>query len=200
VRRAKATGVRVTAEVMPHHLLMSETWVGGNRTLLNVDEPAGTPAAPGDPNTKVNPPLRTDGDTRLLLDALADGTIDLVATDHAPHAAPEKTGSRFEAAAFGLSGLELALPSMLALVRAGRISVPDVIAKLSLVPARLWSLPTGTLAPGSPADVVLFDPDERWVVTDATLKTKSLNTPLLGMELGGRVKRTFVGGVERYVS
>jgi dihydroorotase len=202
VRRAKADGVRVTAEVMPHHLLMSEAWVGGSRTLhnVNVDEPAGTAAEPGDPNTKVNPPLRTAFDTRLLLDALVDGTIDLVATDHAPHAAPEKSGSRFETAAFGLSGLELALPSMLALVRAGRISLPEAIAKLSTIPARLWSLPTGTLALGAPADVVMFDPDEWWVVSETTLRTKSLNTPFLGMELRGRVKRTFVDGVERYAS
>jgi dihydroorotase len=199
IRRAKADGVRVSAEVMPHHLLMSDAWVDGSRTLLNVDEPAGTKAACADPNTKVNPPLRTKADTRLLLAALRDGTIDLVATDHAPHAEPEKVGSHFEAAAMGLSGLEMALSLMLSLVRAGHATLPDVIAWLSTTPARLWSLPTGTLAPGSPADVILFDPDERWVVSAETLKTKSLNTPLLGMELRGRVKRTFVDGIERHV-
>lgn len=200
VRRAKADGVRVTAEVMPHHLLMSDEWVDGRREFHNVDEPAGERAAAGDPNTKVNPPLRTAGDTALLLDALRDGTFDLVSTDHAPHAEPEKQGSTFEDAAFGLSGLEFALPSMLALVRAGHVSLPQVIAWLSQVPARLWGLPTGTLAPGAPADVILFDPNERWVVSAETLKTKSFNSPLLGMELQGRVKHTFVDGEERHVS
>lgn len=200
VRRAKAERIRVTAEVMPHHLLMSDTWIEGNRELHNVNEPVGERASAGDPNTKVNPPLRTVDDTRQLLDALRDGTFDLVSTDHAPHAEPEKQGSTFEAAAFGLSGLEFALPSMLALVRAGHFTMSDMIAWLSHVPAKLWGLPTGTLAPGSPADVVVFDPNEQWVVTAETLRTKSHNTPLLGMTLQGRVKHTFVGGEERNVS
>ncbi len=200
VRRAKADGIRVTAEVMPHHLLMSDAWIDGSRELHNVSEPAGGRAPAGDPNTKVNPPLRTADDTRQLLAALKDGTFDLVSTDHAPHAEPEKQGSTFAAAAFGLSGLEFALPSMLALVRAGHCSLSDTIAWLSQVPAKLWGLPTGTLAPGSPADVIVFDPAERWIASAETLRTKSLNTPLLGMELQGRVKHTFVGGEERDVS
>jgi dihydroorotase len=200
VRRAKADGARVTAEVMPHHLLMSDAWIEGSREFHNVNEPAGDRAPAADPNTKVNPPLRTEADTRELLAALRDGTFDLVSTDHAPHAEPEKQGSTFEAAAFGLSGSEFALPSMLALVRAGHFGLPDVISWLSQVPAKLWGLPTGTLAPGAPADVIVFDPTERWVVAAESLKTKSLNTPLLGMELQGRVKYTFVGGEERDVS
>ncbi|MDQ3693643.1 MAG: dihydroorotase [Chloroflexota bacterium] len=198
VRRAKADGVRVTAEVMPHHLLMSDEWVDTSRSLLNVDEPTGPAATPRDPHTKVNPPLRTNEDTRQLIAAVVDGTIDLVATDHAPHGAAEKTGSGYDEATFGLSGLELALPLMLALVRAGHLTLGDVIARMSRVPAKLWSLDAGTLTPGAPADVVVFDPDERWIVDAAKLKTKSANTPLIGMELRGRVKHTFVGGVERY--
>ena len=200
IRRAKAQGVRVTSEVMPHHLVMSDAWVGGCRRLLNVDESTGPEAEPADPNTKVNPPLRSELDTRELLTALRDSAIDLVSTDHAPHAAPEKVGSRFEDAAFGLSGLDLALPLMLALVRAGQMTLSEVIARLSTVPARLWSLPTGTLAPGAPADVIVVDPEEHWIVSPGTLRTKSYNTPLLGMELRGRVKRTIVDGVEQYAA
>jgi dihydroorotase len=198
VRRAKAEGVRVTAEVMPHHLLMDEGWVAGDRRLRNVDEPAGEPGTPADPNTKVNPPLRTEGDTRALLAALQNGTLDLVATDHAPHAEPEKAGTDFERAAFGLSGLEFALPLMLGLVRAGHLTLPDLIAKLTVAPARVLRMPLGTLAVGAPADVTVFDPEERWTVRADRLATKSANTPLLGMELRGRVRLTLVGGEERY--
>lgn len=198
IRRAKAEGVRVTAEVMPHHLTMSDDWVAGCRQLWNVEEPAGSPGMPADPHTKVNPPLRTVEDTGQLVTALQDGTIDVVATDHAPHATSEKHGTTFDQAAFGMNGLELALPTMLALVRAGHLTLPDMIAKLSLVPARLLRLPLGTLAVGSPGDLVAFDPDERWTISPASLKTKSPNTPLLGMELQGRVKLTLVGGEERH--
>lgn len=198
VRQAKADGVRVTAEVMPHHLTMTDEWVAGSRRLVNVDEPDGAPGRPGDPDTKVNPPLRPEADAVALLAALRDGTFDLVSTDHAPHAAPEKQGMPFAKAAFGLSGSEFALPTMLALVRAGHVTMRDAIERLSAAPARLWNLDGGTLAPGAPADIVLFDPDERWVAAPETLKTKSPNTPLLGMELRGRVRMTLVGGEERY--
>jgi dihydroorotase len=198
VRRAKAEGTRVTAEVMPHHLTMSDAWVGGDRTLLNTGEPPGAPGVPCDPNTKVNPPLRTPEDTRSLLAALRDGTYDVVATDHAPHAEPEKGGSAFADAASGMSGLEVALPLMLALVRAGHLTLADLIEKMSAAPARLLRTPGGTLAPGAPADVTVFDPEERWVVAPERLRTKSANTPLLGMALRGRVRLTLVGGEERY--
>lgn len=198
IRRAKADGVRVTAEVMPHHLLMSDEWVAGLRCLRNVDEPAGATAQPADPNTKVNPPLRTAADTRALLAALQDGTFDVVATDHAPHAAPEKRGTTYDRAAFGMSGLEFALPLLLALVRAGRMTLSDLVVKLSTTPAKLLHGPLGALSVGVPADVVVFDPEERWVVTPERLATKSPNTPLLGMELRGRAKLTLVGGEERF--
>jgi dihydroorotase len=163
-----------------------------------VDEPVGEPGQPADPNTKVNPPLRTEADTRALLAALQDGTLDLVATDHAPHAQPEKAGTDFERAAFGLSGLEFALPLLLALVRAGHLTLPELIAKLTVAPARVLRMPLGTLAVGAPADVTVFDPEERWTVRADRLATKSANTPLLGMELRGRVRLTLVGGEERY--
>ncbi len=198
VRSAKAEGIRVTAEVMPHHLTMSDTWVAGDRTLHNTNDAAGEPGLPADPNTKVNPPLRPVCDTVALLGALQDGTFDVVATDHAPHAAPEKTGSTFANASMGMSGLELALPTMLALVRAGHISLSGMIDKLSAAPARLLGLPLGTLKAGATADIVVFDPEERWRVTPESLKTKSPNTPLLGMELTGRTRLTLVAGEERY--
>ena len=199
LRQFKAAGARVTGEVMPHHLLMTDEWAGGSRRLVNVDEPVGPDGVPLDTHTKVNPPLRPEGDTRALLAALRDGTIDLVSTDHAPHAAPEKTGTPFERAAMGMIGSEVALAMMLALVRAGHATLPQMIAWLSTVPARLWGLPAGRLAAGDVADIVLFDPDQAWVVDRATIRSKSVNTPLLGMTLTGKVKRTFVGGEERYV-
>lgn len=198
VRRAKADGIHVTAEVMPHHLTMSDRWVEGDRTLHNTNEPAGGPGRPADPNTKVNPPLRPVSDTVALLAALRDGTFDIVATDHAPHALAEKAETTFEAAMMGMSGLELALPTMLALVRAGHIDLMTLIDKLSTSPAKLLARPFGTLAPGADADIVIFDPNERWRVTPEALQTMSPNTPLLGMELQGRVRRTFVAGQERY--
>jgi dihydroorotase len=198
VGRAKSEGVNVTAEVMPHHLLMDDTWVAGNRSLLNVAEPTAAAGRPADPNTKVNPPLRTADDTRQLLAALQDGVFDVVATDHAPHAAEEKDGRAFGAAAFGMSGLEFALPLMLALVRAGHLSLSEVVRRTSVEPARLLGEPLGSLAPGSVADIVVFDPAERWTVTPEILRTKSKNTPLLGMELQGRAKLTLVGGEERF--
>lgn len=198
IRRAKAEGVRVTAEVMPHHLTMDDGWVAGSRRLLNVDEPAGDEAVAADPDTKVNPPLRPAADTRALLAALRDGTIDLIATDHAPHAAAEKGGRPFAEAAFGLSGLEFALPLMLGLVRAGRLTLPELVAAASWRPAALWNLAGGSLAVGARADLIVFDPDERWTVRAEELRTKSANTPLVGMTLRGRVRLTLVGGEERH--
>lgn len=184
----------MTAEVTPHHLVMADTWVAGSRTLLNVDEPAGPDGRPADPNTKVNPPLRTAEDTRRLIGALRAGIIDVVATDHAPHATSDKEAKSFEAAAFGLSGLEFALPLTLALVRAGHLTMSEMVRRLSTEPARLLGKGGGTLAPGAPADIVVFDPDCRWTVTPERLKTKSKNTPLLGMRLRGRVRCTLVKG------
>jgi dihydroorotase len=198
IKRAKTEGVRVTTEVMPHHLAMSDEWVAGDRRLLNVGEPAGEPAQPGHADTKVNPPLRTAADTRYLLQALKEGTFDIIATDHAPHAEPEKAGTDFEHAAFGLSGLELALPLMLAFVRVGHLTISDLIRRLSTEPARLLRKPGGTLRPGSPADVVVIDPNHSWCVTPDALKTKSANTPLLGMTLTGRARYTLVNGQVKF--
>jgi dihydroorotase len=195
---AKRNGVRVTAEVMPHHLLMTDDWVAGCRRLVNVNEPVGCSVAVADPDTKVNPPLRTPDDSRRLLKGLKQRTIDVVATDHAPHVRPEKQGHAYSSAAFGLIGSEFALPLLLALVRAGALTLSDVINYLSAIPSQLWRLGTGTLKPGAAADIVVFDPDETWCVDPELIASRATNTPLMEMELRGRAKLTFVGGDERY--
>ncbi|HLL49072.1 MAG TPA: dihydroorotase [Thermomicrobiales bacterium] len=195
IAAGKREGLTVTAEVMPHHLTMTDEWVEGARRLENVNESDGV-GKPFDPDTKVNPPLRTRGDSRQLLNALKKGTIDLVSTDHAPHARPEKQGRTLQDAAFGLTGSELALPTMLALVSAGELTLTTCLAKLSTIPARLWGLAGGTLRPGSPADIVVFDPHETWRVEPNALVSRSANTPLVGMSLRGRVKLTLVSGNE----
>jgi dihydroorotase len=198
IAAAKRQGTRVTAEVMPHHLTMTDDWVAGCRRLVNVSEPAGDIASVAEPDTKVNPPLRRGSDSRRLLEALKQGAIDLVATDHAPHTRPDKQGRSFSNAAFGLIGSELALPVMMALVRAGEMTLGDVVNVLSVIPARLWGLAAGTLKPGAPADIVVFDPDQTWRVEPERLASRSANSPLLEMELRGRVTMTFLGGDERY--
>lgn len=200
IRQAKASGVHVTAEAMPHHLLMTDEWVAGSRTFVNVDEPAGIAGIPGDPNTKVNPPLRPRADTELLLAAIEDGTFDIVATDHAPHAASDKIQGEFETASFGLSGLEFGLPMMLSLIRAGRLSYLDLVRLMSLEPARVLSSDRGRLAAGAPADISIFDPNEEWTVVADRLKTRSANTPLLGMTLRGRARYTIVDGELRFAA
>jgi dihydroorotase len=195
---ARRQGAHVTGEVMPHHLTMTDEWVAGCRQLTNVDEPVGRIVPTAHPDTKVNPPLRTRNDTSRLLNALKQGTIDIVATDHAPHSRPEKQGSHFLNAAFGLVGSELALPLMLALVRAGEMTLSQVIGWLSVIPARLWGMNAGTLKPGAPADIVVIDPNETWRSTPEQLASRAANTPLIGMKLRGRAKMTLVGGDERH--
>jgi dihydroorotase len=198
IAEAKRRGVHVSAEAMPHHLAMSDEWVAGDRTLYNTNLPPGAPAQPGDPNTKVNPPLRPVADTELLIERIQDGTFDCLGTDHAPHAEPEKAGSSFEAAAFGLSGLEFAFPLTHALVEAGHISLYDLVRLWTVEPARIMREDSGSLSPGQPADITVFDPQREWVVTPGELRTKSANTPLLGMTLRGRAVLTLVDGKERY--
>jgi dihydroorotase len=193
VKYARQIGAHVTAEVMPHHLVMTEEWVAGDRTLQNADEHG--PGAPGDPpDTKVNPPLRTAEDTQALLAGLANGDFDILATDHAPHAAQEKRDVPITKAAFGMIGLELAVPTMLALVRAGRLTLPQVIDRFSTQPARLWDLPAGRIEPGALATLTVIDPQRRWTVSEDELRTKSKNTPLLGMEMTGRAVLTINEG------
>jgi len=177
VRDGKSRGVRVTAEVTPHHLVLTEEAV---RTY--------------DPNTKMAPPLRSKRDVEALIEGLADGTIDCVATDHAPHALSEKEGE-FDLAAFGIVGLETAVPLLLdRLVRPGLLPLPTLVARLSRDPARLLNLPGGSLAPGTPADVTILDPEREATVDPARFRSKSRNTPFGGFALTGGPWMTIVGG------
>jgi dihydroorotase len=177
IRDAKARGVRVTAEVTPHHLVLTEEAV---RSF--------------DPNTRMAPPLRTRRDAEALLEALADGTIDCIATDHAPHALSEKEGE-FDHAANGVVGLETAVSVLLdRLVRPGLLPLATLVARLSADPARLLSLKGGSLAAGAPADVTIIDPDREITVDPARFRSKSRNTPFGGWTLRGAPVTTIVGG------
>jgi dihydroorotase len=203
MRQAKAAGLPVTAEVTPHHLLLTDAWVAGERGGPLAEALAASGAAmlpPGpryDTNAKVNPPLRAAADCAALLEGLLDGTIDAIATDHAPHTNVDKQ-CEFGEAAFGISGLETALASLLALVHAGRLPLPTLIAALTFRPARAWNLDAGTLRPGALADLTIFDPDEEWTVDPARFASKGRNTPLTGVTLRGRVRQTWLGGKKVY--
>ncbi|HEV7126120.1 MAG TPA: dihydroorotase [Ktedonobacterales bacterium] len=198
IRAAKAEGLRVSAEVTPHHLLLTDTWVAGERTGPLADALAALDLAAGpgeryDTNTKVNPPLRTASDAAALLAGLLDGTIDAIATDHAPHTWADKA-CEYGEAAFGISGLETALAALLTLVHSGHLPLASLIAALTSGPARAFGLPFGTLAIGAPADIVIFDPNEQWTVDPTQFASKGRNTPLAGLTLRGRVRMTLLGG------
>jgi dihydroorotase len=177
VKEAKARGIRVTAEVTPHHLLLTEEAVRGY-----------------DPNTKMNPPLRTKRDQEALLEALADGTIDCIATDHAPHALSEKEGD-FDGAAAGIAGLETAASVLLdRLVRPGLLDLKTLIARLTAGPARVLNLPGGSLAPGVDADVTILDPARELTIDPSGFHSKSRNTPFGGWRVTGMPWMTLIGG------
>jgi dihydroorotase len=202
MRAAKREGLPVTAEVTPHHLLLTDSWVAGKRTgpLAGALADLQVPLPPGeryDTSTKVNPPLRTLGDCMALLEGLRDGTIDAIATDHAPHTQVDKA-CEFDQAAFGISGLETALASLLALVHAGALPLAALIRAMTERPAEAWHLQAGTLRPGSPADLVIFDPDEVWTVEPERFASLGRNTPLSGAMLRGRVRQTWLGGTPVY--
>jgi dihydroorotase len=177
IRQAKARGVRVSAEATPHHLVLTHEAVDGYRT-----------------DAKMNPPLRAHEDMLAVRQGLADGTLDTVATDHAPHHYDEKEAA-FTEAPNGIVGLETAIGIMLThVVGEGVIDLATLIERMSCGPARAFNLPGGTLAEGSAADVTVFDPAERWVVDPATFRSKSRNTPFAGRALTGRAQMTLVGG------
>jgi dihydroorotase len=177
IAEAKARGVRVSAEVTPHHLV-------GTDDLL-----VGYPAA-----AKVNPPLRSAEHRDALRRALAEGVIDAVATDHAPHSVLEKDEAAFSQAAFGIAGLESAVPLLLELVDAGVLTAARMIDAMSTAPTRLLGLPGGTLAVGAPADVTLVDPARPHVIDPATWRSKGRNTPFAGRSVPGCAVATFVAG------
>jgi dihydroorotase len=179
VREARARGVRVTAEVTPHHLVLTDEAVRSY-----------------DPNCKMAPPLRTKRDVEACLEGLIDGTIECVATDHAPHATSEKEGE-FAEAANGIVGLETAVPILLdRLVRPGVVDLPTLVARLSTGPARLLNLPGGSLAPGAAADVTILDLERAFTVDPAAFQSRSRNTPFAGFTGTGAPWMTLVGGVK----
>ena len=192
LQQARERGVMVTAEVCPHHLTITDQWVLGNK---DSEAPEAGPFA-YDTSTKVYPPLRSRGDAMALAQGLADGVIDCIATDHAPHELISKQVTYLEAA-FGISVLETALGSALQLVHSGQMTLSTLVERMTMGPARVLG-PTleelATLQPGTPADIVLFDPDQEWVVDAQEFESKGKNTPLQGTRLKGRVVSTLVEG------
>ena len=180
VRQAKARGVKVTCEVAPHHFTLTDEAVRGYNT-----------------NAKMNPPLRSEADRQALLKGLADGTVDAIATDHAPHHIDEKN-VEFNLAMNGIVGLETALPLTLKLVADGVIDLKRAIALLTSGPAAVLSLPGGNLATGAVADLTVIDPDLAWTVDAKQLRSKSKNTPFDGWKMKGAAVCTVVGGKVAY--
>ncbi|MFN7971356.1 MAG: dihydroorotase [Acidobacteriota bacterium] len=177
VRRGKARGVRVSAEVTPHHFTLTDEAV---RSF--------------DTNAKMNPPLRTSGDVRAILDAIKDGTIDCIASDHAPHHADTKK-LEFDEAPFGIVGLETAVPLALhRLYHGGIVDLVRLIEMFTVNPARILGIPKGTLAPGVDADVTILDPDSPSKIDLASQRSRSKNSPFDGLSLRGRAVMTIVGG------
>jgi dihydroorotase len=177
IRRAKQKGLAVTCEVTPHHLALTDAAVTSFDT-----------------NTKMNPPLRSEEDRAALIEGVIDGTIDAIATDHAPHHADEKM-LEYDHAPFGIVGLETALGVVLkVLYETDAAPLSRIVEMLTINPARAFSLPGGTLAEGSPADITVFNLDREWTVALQRFKSKSRNTPFAGWKLRGNVVATFVGG------
>jgi len=198
IRRAKNEGIRVTAEVTPQHLTLTDEWVMGHTDGKPLSAPLGLTAY--DTSARVAPPLRSQADTEALVDALREGVIDAIATDHAPHDAISKA-TTFEAAASGISCFETAFGSLMGLVHGGRLSLSQVVEQLTVGPARLLGeryAERATLKEGTVADLVLFDPDREWVVDTNAFASKGKNTPLSGVTLKGKVVGTVVGGELAY--
>ena len=180
IRAAKGRGVRVTAETLPHYFTLTDEAVLGYDT-----------------NTKMNPPLRSEADREAIKAALADGTLDAIATDHAPHSILEKE-LEFDAAANGIIGLETALPLALALVRDKVFDAQRLVALMAVNPAAILGIPGGTLSPGAAADITLIDPEREFIYSPDQVVSKSRNTPFLGWTLQGRAVLTMVGGAIRH--
>ena len=180
IRRAKLRGIRVTAEVTPHHLTLTD------ETLRSFDS-----------NFKMNPPLRSQEHVEACIEGLRDGTIDVIASDHAPHTV-EKKMRELDQAPFGIIGLETSLAVVITkLVRPGILDWQAVAEKMSLNPAKILGIPKGTLQIGADADITVIDPDAKWTVSADDFHSKSRNSPYIGWELFGRASAVFVGGVRR---
>ena len=194
IRQAKLRGIKVTAEVTPHHLTMSEEWVMGIHGESKPSHPLSLKAY--DPMAKVSPPLRSIADQKALASALREGIIDCIATDHAPHTFSDKA-QPFDEAAVGISVLETAFGSLMSLVHSGQLELHTLIHRLTLAPTQvlgLSNLGLGSISVGSIADVVLFDPELQWEVNPNDFLSKGKNTPLAGEILKGKVKLTIAKG------
>ena len=194
VRQAKERALPVTAEVAPHHLTLNESWVRGHDEAGPLSGPLTLAAY--DTNAKVSPPLRTDRDVEALIAGLRDGTIDAIATDHAPHVVTDKLVT-LDDAAFGISGLETALGALMGLVHKGDLTLNVLVERLTAGPAGLLGegySSLGTIREGAPADIALIDPDREWVVKSEEFASKGKNTPLEGITLRGMVVATIAGG------
>ncbi|HMP39752.1 MAG TPA: dihydroorotase [Roseiflexaceae bacterium] len=214
IRAARERGVRITAEVTPHHLTLTDRWVMGSLITppveptprgrsrrQRVDEAGlGLPSwlnpgllPPYSSSTRVAPPLRTEEDTEALIEALRDGTIDAIATDHAPQHRVD-VECEYRLAAPGIAGLETALGLALTLVHRGKMDLVDLVAKLTEGPASVLGRTPATLRPGSPADIVVFDPDRSWTVDPTRFLSQGHNNPLAGQQLKGQVMLTMRRG------
>ena len=203
LREAKKRGVPISGEACPHHFTLTDAAVAGSEKFWANDgkalnpQPAtlNLPEWPAyDTNFKMNPPLRAARDREAILEGLADGTIEILCSDHAPHCDYEKE-VEFDYAPFGITGLETELAlSLMQLYHAKRLSLPDLLAKYTVNPARLLNLPKGTLAVGADADVTILDPDREWVFERAETASKSANSPFFGWKLKGRAVATIVCG------
>ncbi len=176
VREAKERGLPVTCEVAPHHFILTDEAVRGFDT-----------------NTKMSPPLRTQEDIDQIREGLKDDTIDIIATDHAPHDQVDKE-MEYSNACFGIVGLETALPLTLRLVEDNVLTLPQAVRKLTSEPARIFNLDKGALTPGKDADIVIFDPEAEYVIDKVKLKSKSKNTPFDGWKVKGKAVHTLVSG------
>ena len=203
LREAKKRGVPISGEACPHHFTLTDAAVAGSEKFWATDGKAlnpqpstlNLPEWPSyDTNFKMNPPLRSAQDREAVLEGLADGTIEILCSDHAPHCDYEKE-VEFDYAPFGITGLETELAlSLMQLVHAKRLSLSDLIAKFTVNPARLLNLNKGTLSAGADADVTVFDPDAEWVFERAATASKSANSPFYGWKLKGRAVVTIVAG------
>ncbi|MCF8720622.1 dihydroorotase [Nitrospina gracilis] len=182
VRRAKKQGLPVTTEVAPHHFMLTDAAVRGYDT-----------------NTKMSPPLRSDGDIERIKEGLADGTIDMIATDHAPHDVVDKQ-VEYAHACFGVVGLETALPLSLKLVEEKVITLPQMVEKLTSRPAEVFRLDKGTLTEGRDADITIFDPEAEYTVDVMKFKSKSKNSPFHGWQVKGKVTHTIYRGKVVYTN
>jgi dihydroorotase len=207
IREAKKRGVPISGEACPHHFALTDAAIAGSEKFWHsdgkalaetqVDELPTWPAY--DANFKMNPPLRPAKDRDAILEGLADGTIEILCSDHAPHCDYEKE-VEFDYAPFGITGLETELAlSLMQLVHTKKISLPELIAKFTVAPARLLNLRKGSLSAGADGDVTVFDPDAEWIFWAHESASKSKNSPFNGWKLRGKAEATIVGGRKVWV-